>query len=169
MDDWFDTSDLREMGFKSVGEDVLVSKKSSIYIPSKMSIGNHVRVYDFCTLVGNIDIKDYVTIRAYSELHAGEGSITIKDFSVLSSRVTVYSGSEDYSGETLGDHPMIPHEYRNISYMDVAIGPYANIGTCTCILPSGGGARGMCNRCDVLGTGTIRTMGDIWRSPLQAY
>ena len=39
--------ELLAMGFRSVGEDVRVSTRASIYSPELISIGNHVRIDDF--------------------------------------------------------------------------------------------------------------------------
>jgi serine acetyltransferase len=43
---------LMEIGFKSIGENVLLSSKASIYGPENIEIGNNVRIDDFCILSG---------------------------------------------------------------------------------------------------------------------
>jgi dTDP-4-amino-4,6-dideoxy-D-glucose acyltransferase len=50
--------ELKQIGFKSIGENVLISKKCSIYGEQNISIGNRVRIDDYCILVGNITIGD---------------------------------------------------------------------------------------------------------------
>ena len=58
-------AELRNIGFKSIGINVNISKKISIYNPEFISIGNNVRVYDFCILSASnngITIGNYVHI-----------------------------------------------------------------------------------------------------------
>ena len=43
---------------------MLISKKVSIYSPQKISIGNNVRIDDFCILSGNITLGNYCRIAA---------------------------------------------------------------------------------------------------------
>ena len=90
-----------------MGGGTFISRKASIYGAENMIIGSHVRIDDFCILSGQIELGDYIHIAAYSALYGGEKGIFIGDFANLSSRVSVYSVSDDYSGETM-TNPMIP-------------------------------------------------------------
>ena len=78
---------LMEIGFKSIGENVLLSRKASIYGPENIEIGNNVRIDDFCILSGKIKLGSYIHIAAYSALFGGEEGITMEDFTGLSSKV----------------------------------------------------------------------------------
>ena len=126
---------LMEIGFKSIGENVLLSSKASIYGPENIEIGNNVRISDFCILSGKIKLGSYIHIAAYSALFGGEEGITMEDFSSLSSRVCVYAVSDDYSGESL-TNPMIPKEYKNLNTGKVILRKYVIIGSTSIILPS---------------------------------
>ncbi len=44
---FYDSSELSKLGLKSVGKNVLISDKCSIYNPSNISIGDNVRIDDF--------------------------------------------------------------------------------------------------------------------------
>ena len=46
MNSFYTRPELEQIGFASIGEDVFVSRKASIYSPSKISIGNKVRIDD---------------------------------------------------------------------------------------------------------------------------
>jgi len=84
---------LREMGFLSVGEEVKVSTKASIYGASRISLGAHSRIDDFCVLSageGGIQIGRNVHIAVMCSL-IGKGRIELQDFAGLSSRVCIYS------------------------------------------------------------------------------
>lgn len=128
--------ELEKMGFKSLGENVLISDKASIYFPEKITIGNNVRIDDFCVLSageGYINIGNYIHIAVFSAIFGG-GGVIIEDFSGISSRSVIYSTTDDYSGEYL-TNPTIPDKYKNIIYGKVIIEKHSIIGTGTIILP----------------------------------
>ena len=131
---YYTNRELREMGFKALGRQVLISRTCRIYTPADISIGNHVLIDDFAILNGEITIGDYVHIGSNSEMYAGEASITIKDYSAFSSRVTAYASSDDYSGASLSN-PTAPRAYRHEQHTPIVIERYCVIGTGSCILP----------------------------------
>lgn len=47
---FYTREELERIGFKSIGENVLISDKTSIYSPQNISIGNNVRIDDYCVL-----------------------------------------------------------------------------------------------------------------------
>ncbi len=47
MNSFYSQEELKKIGFLSVGKNVLISKKASIYNPGVISVGNHVRIDDF--------------------------------------------------------------------------------------------------------------------------
>lgn len=130
---FYTREELDKIGFKSLGENVSLSDKTSIYSPEKISIGNNVRIDDFCILSGEITIGNNVHIAAYAALFGGAG-IEIHDFSGVSSRVTIYSQSDDYSGEAMSN-PTIPEKYKKIKYGKVTIEKHVLIGATSVVLP----------------------------------
>lgn len=124
------------VGFAEVGDDVLLSDKASIYNPSQIMLGNHVRIDDFCVLSageGGIHIGSYVHIAVYSLL-IGAGTITLSDFSGLSSRVSIYSSNDEYSGRSL-TNPTIPDCYKRVTKKPVMLGKHVIVGSGSVILP----------------------------------
>ncbi|MGZ8250087.1 acyltransferase [Methylomagnum sp.] len=129
-------TELIEMGFAAIGNNVRISSHASIYNCHGISIGNNVRIDDFCVLsagAGGISIGNYVHIAVGSSL-IGAGKITISDFSGLSSRVSVYSSSDDYSGAAM-TNPTVPSEYTKIKHADVYLGRHVIVGSGSVILP----------------------------------
>ncbi|MDX7676382.1 acyltransferase [Aeromonas caviae] len=127
---------LVNMGFGSLGTNVLVSDKASIYGANRIHIGSNVRIDDFCVLSageGGVFIGDYVHIAVFSLL-IGAGRITISDFAGLSSRVSIYSSNDDYSGNFL-TNPTVPVEYTNVTKADVTLGKHVIIGSGSVVLP----------------------------------
>ena len=52
MDSFYSRSELEHIGFATIGKNVLLSRKASIYSPAMISIGDNVRIDDFCILFG---------------------------------------------------------------------------------------------------------------------
>mgnify|MGYP001003021853 CR=1 FL=1 len=127
---------LESIGFAELGHNVQISERASFYGVNKICIGSNVRIDDFCVFaagVGGIHIKNYVHIAVGASL-IGAGSITLEDFSGLSSRVSVYSSSDDYSGHVL-TNPTVPDIYKNVLHADVYIGRHVIVGSGSVILP----------------------------------
>lgn len=134
MNSFYTLHELIELGFSNFGENILISRKASIYGAKNISIGNNVRIDDFCILSGKITIANYVHIAAYSALFGGDKGIEIQDFANLSSRVSIYSISDDYSGESM-TNPMIPDKYKNVISEKVTIERHVIIGAGSVVLP----------------------------------
>lgn len=133
---WLTSEQISNMGFAKVGSNVLLSDKSSYYNCPNIEIGNNVRIDDFCVLSagsGGIFIGRNIHIAVYSLLIGG-GKIVLSDFSNLSSRVSIYSSNDDYSGIAM-TNPTIPTEFTNVTHADVIIGKHVIIGSGSIILP----------------------------------
>lgn len=126
--------ELKKIGFKSIGKNVLISRLASIYNPQNIIIGNNVRIDDFCILSGKIELGNNIHIAAGSFLFAGEAGIKMMDFSGLSSRCVIYAISDDYSGLGM-TMPVIPEHFRKVTKQSVILEKHALIGTGTTILP----------------------------------
>jgi len=127
---------LLEIGFKSIGENVKISDKCSIYNSSNISIGNNVRIDDFVVLSAGdegIVLGSYIHIAVFSSL-IGKSAIIINDYANISSRVSIYSSSDDYSGETMTS-PVIPDEYKSVTNAPVVIGRHVILGSGSVVLP----------------------------------
>jgi galactoside O-acetyltransferase len=131
INSFYSENELATIGFKSYGKNVLISRKASIYSPELVSIGNFVRIDDFCILSGNITLGSYIHISAYSALY-GKFGIQMLDFSGLSPRCTVFSASDDFSGEFLIG-PMIEQHFTNVKGGKVHFGKYSQLG-CNCVV-----------------------------------
>lgn len=134
MTSFYSEEELKQIGFRTLGTDIFISRKVSIYGAEHISIGNHVRIDDFCILSGYITLGNYIHIAAYAALYGGESGIFLEDYASLSSRVTVYGASDDYSGEAL-TNPMVPDELRNVQIGPVHIEKHVIVGATSIILP----------------------------------
>lgn len=124
---------ITNIGFKKVGKNIKISKEARFYKPELISMGDNIRIDDFCILSGAIEIGSYIHIAAYSSLY-GRGGIVLKDFSGLSARVTIYSATDDYSGNYL-TNPTVPEKYTNVFISRVIIEKHVIVGAGSVILP----------------------------------
>jgi len=134
MNNSFYTKDeLAQIGFKEFGENILLSKKASIYSPERIVLGNSVRIDDFCILSGDIRLGNFIHISAYSALY-GKFGIELEDYSGLSPRCTVFSASDDFSGDFMIG-PMVDSKYTNVTGGRVLIKKYCQLGSNTIVFP----------------------------------
>jgi acetyltransferase-like isoleucine patch superfamily enzyme len=128
--------EIQSIGFAMVGKNVLISDKARIYNPSKIIIGDNVRIDDFCVLSAGeegIQIGSFIHIAVFSCL-IGKGLIKLNDFCNISSRVSIYSSNDDYSGSFM-TNPMVDVKFTNVNHEDVHIGKHVIIGSGCVILP----------------------------------
>lgn len=125
------------VGFHRVGENVKISDKAVIYNPGRIELGDHIRIDDFCVLSageGGISIGSYVHIGVFCLL-CGKEKIVVEDFVGISSRVSIYSSCDDFSGQTL-TNPTVPDKYKNVQHGKVRLGKHVVIGAGAVILPN---------------------------------
>ncbi|MBK9346900.1 MAG: acyltransferase [Burkholderiales bacterium] len=124
------------MGFAAVGENVMISDRASFYNCAAISIGSNVRIDDFCVIsagTGGIHIGNHVHVAVYTSL-IGAGRITLSDFTGVSSRVSIYSSNDDYSGLNMTG-PTVPSEYTSVTNAEVFLGKHVIVGSGSVILP----------------------------------
>lgn len=131
---FYSKQQLNNLRIASVGKNVHISNKCSIYNPEKIKIGNNVRIDDFCLLSGNITIGNNVHISAYTALYGANAGIFIDDYVALSSRVTVYAINDDYSGNSL-TNPTVDNKFKNVTELPVYIKKHVIVGSTSVILP----------------------------------
>ncbi len=133
---WLTNEHVREMGFACVGKNTMLSDKASYYNCKNIRLGDNVRVDDFCVLsagVDGINIGNYIHIAVFSSL-IGAGNISLADYCNISSRVSIYSSNDDYSGASM-TNPTVPSEFKNVQHAEVKIGRHVIIGAGSIVLP----------------------------------
>ena len=131
---FYSDDELQQIGFKSIGKNVKISRKASIYSPQNISIGDNVRIDDFCILSGNITLGSHIHISAYVALYGAMG-IVMEDYTGISPKSVVYSAMDDFSGDYLIG-PIHPETTTNVKGGVVTIKKYAQIGSNTVVFPN---------------------------------
>ena len=135
MNTFLSREEVMAIGFKSVGENVLIGRTVMFYHPHLMEIGNNVRIDDFCTMSGKIILGSYIHISHFCSLYGGDSGITLEDYTAISSKSSVYAVSDDYSGESM-TNPMIPLEFRpHLVDKAVVFKKHAIVGASSVVMP----------------------------------
>jgi acetyltransferase-like isoleucine patch superfamily enzyme len=148
---------IRQMGFKSLGDNIKISDKASIYNCNEIEIGDNSRIDDFCVVSGKVKMGRNVHIAIFCNVAGGEMGIEFCDFSGLAYGCHVFSQSDDYSGATL-TNPTVPSKYKNETKKKILIGRHVIIGTMSIVFPGVSIADG----CSVGTMSVIRKSTEPW-------
>lgn len=134
---YYNEHDLKEAGFKAIGQNVQIARNCTIIGLENIEIGNNVRIDGYCSIIaagsGWLKLGSFIHIGGYCLLSAGDG-IHMEDFSGLSQGVRIYSRTDDYSGNHL-TNPTVPGKYTGITRGTVTLGRHVIIGSGSVILP----------------------------------
>lgn len=133
---WLTEQELSDYGFKSIGKNILISKKCSIYGAQNISLGSNIRIDDFCVISstsGELELEGYNHISAFCYINSS-GNIIFKMFSGLSSRCSLYSSSDNYDGSCL-TNPTVPKKFLDIKTAPIILGKHVIVGNNSTILP----------------------------------
>ena len=135
MTSFYTEEELQQIGFRHCGRNVLLSRKASIYGADKISIGDNVRIDDFCVLSisSSLIIGDFVHIGCCSSI-IGKGDIEIADFCGISGHVSIYSSCDDFSGNFM-TNPMVDEKYTNVRHAPVIMEKHVIIGCGSVLMP----------------------------------
>lgn len=87
---------------------MFISRFARFYGASRISIGDNVRIDDFCVFCGDVTIGSHIHIAPYCILY-GEYGIQMENYSGLSARVTVFGAIDDFGGERAEDQWWMYH------------------------------------------------------------
>ena len=132
---FYTEQELSQLGLKSYGENVRISRYAQIYSPEKISIGDNVRIDDFCILSGNITIGSHIHIAAYSAMYGADYGIVMEDYTGLSARATIYAAMDDFSGDYLIG-PIHDDKCTNVTGGKVCLRKYSQIGVGSVVFPN---------------------------------
>lgn len=134
MSSFYSQEELSTLGLKSYGTNVKISRFARFYSPEKISIGDNVRIDDFCIISGNVTIGSHIHISAYVALYGSMG-IELEDYTGISPMTAVYSAMDDFGGDYLIG-PIHPEEKTHVNGGKVTIKKYSQIGTHCIVFPN---------------------------------
>lgn len=134
LNSFLSLDEINQAGFSSVGKDVLVSRKASIYNPEKISLADYVRIDDFCCLSGLIEIGCNTHITPFCLIAGGEKGVLIGSFCTFAYRVSAFSQSDDYLGYGMVNST-VPIEFKLEKKETVFIRDHVIVGAGSIIMP----------------------------------
>jgi galactoside O-acetyltransferase len=120
-----------------VGDDVQIHKSVLFFVPENIFISSRVRIDCHCVLSAGKDgiyIGNNVHFAAGVYVFGSSAKVELQDFCGLSSRVALYTGTDDYSNGAMTG-PTIPHKYRNITSGPIVLKKHAIVGAGSVVLP----------------------------------
>jgi galactoside O-acetyltransferase len=125
------------MGVAEVGAKVQVHRSVLLFGCENLRIGSNVRIDAFALLSAGaegISIGNNVHLAASCYLFGTGGRIVFEDFAAISSRGSIYTGTDDYrEGYLTG--PTVPDTYRKVTTGPVVFRKHALVGASCVILP----------------------------------
>jgi len=131
---YFTVTQLAKLGFESIGKNVKISDKASIYDFNLISIGDNSRIDDFCIISGKIKIGKNVHITPQCLVAGGEKGIIFEDFTTIAYGVKVFTQSDDYSGFTM-TNSTVPKKYKKEYKKNITLKKHSIVGAGSIIMP----------------------------------
>lgn len=121
----------------AVGSDVQIHRSVAFFNPKQIYIGSHVRIDCFCLLSAGsegIHLQNYIHIAASTHLFGNGGRIFLENFCNLSSRVSLFTSSDDYK-EGYMTNPLIPVKFKKVQNGPIYLHKHSIVGSGSIILP----------------------------------
>ena len=115
-------------------QNILVSKKASLYNTHLMEFSNNIRIDDFAILSGAIKLESFIHIAAFVALYGGRDGIEISEFCTISPKATIFASNDDFSGNALISG-VVDSRFCNTTYKKVLLKKHTQICSNATILP----------------------------------
>jgi acetyltransferase-like isoleucine patch superfamily enzyme len=128
--------DLGKLG--SVGQNVQIHESALIFNPEYVHIGHDVRVDCFVVISASengVFVGNNVHVAAMVQIVGSGGRVTVEDFVSISSRATIYTSADDFSGNTLTG-PTVPMHLRGVRTGPVTLRKHVVVGCGTIVMPN---------------------------------
>lgn len=132
----YSQEELKEL-LGAVGENVLIHRSVAFFNPQQIFLGSNVRIDCFCLLSASAEgiyIDDFSHLGAATHLFGSGGKIHIEACVGISSRVSIFTSSDDYSEGYLAT-PMVSSDLRKVHNAPVMIKKGSVIGCGSILLP----------------------------------
>ena len=133
---FYSAVELASLGLKKYGKNVLISRYARLNNPGNISIGDNVRIDDFCILSSGSEpfiLEDNIHISAGVYIY-GQNGFHMKSFSNISPGSKIFTQSDTFNGDFLIG-PMASIEHRCVYGYSLVIEKHVIIGAGCIILP----------------------------------
>lgn len=133
---FYTDEELRSRGI-TFGRNIRVHRTAEIIGGEKLSLGDNVRIDCFSLISAGregVTIGRNVHLAAGVYIFGGGGAVSIEDFAGFSSRVALYTATDDYSQGHL-TNPTVPERFRKVSAGPVIVRRHVIVGSGSVIMP----------------------------------
>jgi dTDP-4-amino-4,6-dideoxy-D-glucose acyltransferase len=125
-----------ELPFRRVGADVTIWPAARIIAPEHISLGDSVMIDDFVMLMAGEEttMGSFIHVGAFTSM-MGSGRLVLDDFVSISGGVRLYTGNEDFSGNSMLN-PMVPYPYRIPVRGEIHLEKHCCVGANSVVLPN---------------------------------
>jgi acetyltransferase-like isoleucine patch superfamily enzyme len=148
MSDIYSKKELLGLGFKSIGKGAIVSKDARFFV-IEGELGPGVRIDAYSILTGRIVLGKNVHISPFCFLGGTGGTIRMASYSGLSTHVSIFTKSADYSKQSLENNLKLTGK--------VSIGDYSIIGSGSTVMPGSKIGKQVSIGCNSVVNGSIQT------------
>lgn len=131
---YFSKKELLDLGFRSVGKDVYISRKANIYGAENMILGDNIRIDDGTIIAGKVELGSHIHIAPFCYISGGEEGIIFEDITGVAPFVYMTTRSDDYSGKTMFS-PVIPQKFKSNTIAPIYVSKYSIIGAHSMVMP----------------------------------
>ena len=117
------------------GDDVIISPQAIIVRPELVTMGDHNAIDAFTFISTALEMGSYIHISPHCSIVGGaQSKLVMGDFSGLSAGCRIVCGSDSYKGDAL-TNPVVPKQYRKITYSTVTLERFVVLGTNVVVHP----------------------------------
>ncbi|MEO5972379.1 MAG: acyltransferase [Sphingomicrobium sp.] len=133
---YYESDELRRLGFASVGENVRIAKNCTIPRLDTIELGDNVRIDAFTSIIA---VSGYVKLGSHVHICVGcrigaRGGFKMEDFTALSHGAVILTASDDFSGRHM-INCTIPEEYTDVKVAPVKICRQGGVAAGSIVLP----------------------------------
>lgn len=133
---WLNDDGVASLGFRAVGEGVLIDSSAIFLSPELISIGSHSRIDAWAMISANggeVSIGKHVHVGARSTIQGG-GGVVLEDFCGLSYGVVILSVSDDFLFGYM-TNPTIEDDFKRMTRKPVKLEKHSIVGANSVIYP----------------------------------
>jgi len=135
MNSFYSNDELAKLGFKTLGENLQISRWARFYRCDTISIGSNTRIDDFTIITGSVTIGNFCHITPHCIMTGSANtSILISDYCTFAYRSTIFSQTDDYTGPSMTGSVVNPAHVNPYS-ADVFIAPHSIVGASSVVMP----------------------------------
>ncbi len=132
---YLDVAEVSRLGLLRCGTNVQISRLASLYRPWSISLGDNVRIDDFCVINGSVEVDSYCHFAPHCIVSGSDSSrILVDTCCTFAYGVKIFSQSDDYSGCNMTGS-VVPRAFTQPTSLDIHISKHTIVGASSVIMP----------------------------------